>query len=150
MATRNWRPPLTGGMHTEGTFAPETLEAARERYEALGPTAQVVVREVARAMGFDREEYRDRVTEDVVLTARDALFAGVLEVSVGTREEFETWREGYDGEVNVVGNENVDNAAWHAAPFAGAAVAATFQNEERAAVETLRRQAFGRLYRDEL
>jgi hypothetical protein len=137
-------------MHTEGTFAPETVEAARERYESLGPTAQVVVREVARAMGFDREEYRDRVTEDVVLTARDALFAGTLAVTVGTREEFEDWREGYDGEVHVAGSENVDRAAWHAAPFAGRAVAATFQSEESAAVGTLRRQAFGRLYRDEL
>ena len=137
-------------MHTEGTFSPETLEVTRERYESLGPTAQVVVREVARAMGFDREEYRDRVTEDVVLTARDALFAGTLAVSVGTREEFEAWREDYDGEIHIVGNENVDRVAWHAAPFAGAAVAATFQNEEGAAVGTLRRQAFGRLYRDEL
>ncbi|MFC6939459.1 DUF5809 family protein [Salinirubellus sp. GCM10025818] len=137
-------------MHTEGTFSPETLEAARERYESLGPTAQVVVREVARAMGFDREEYRDRVTEEVVLTARDALFAGTLAVSVGTREEFEAWREEYDGEVHVVGNENVGRVAWHAAPFAGEAVAATFQDEERAAVGTLRRQAFGRLYRDGL
>jgi hypothetical protein len=137
-------------MHTEGTFAPETVEAARERYESLGPTAQVVVREVARAMGFDREEYRDRVTEDVVLTARDALFAGLLEVTVGTREEFEAWREEYDGEVHVAGSENVDSVAWHAPPFADAAVAATFQSEEDAAVGTLRRQAFGRLYRDEL
>jgi hypothetical protein len=137
-------------MHTEGTFAPETVGAARERYESLGPTAQVVVREVARAMGFDREEYRDRVTEEVVLTARDALFAGTLAVDVGTREEFESWREDYEGEVHVAGNENVDHVAWHAPPFAGEAVAATFQNEESAAVGTLRRQAFGRLYRDEL
>jgi hypothetical protein len=137
-------------MHTEGTFAPETVEAARERYESLGPTAQVVVREVARAMGFDREEYRDRVTEDVVLTARDALFAGLLEVTVGTREEFEAWREEYAVEVHVAGSENVDRVAWHAPPFADAAVAATFQSEEDAAVGTLRRQAFGRLYRDEL
>jgi hypothetical protein len=137
-------------MHTEGTFAPETAEAARERYESLGPTTQVVVREVARAMGFDREEYRDRVTEDVVLTARDALFAGLLEITVGTREEFEAWREGYDGEVHVAGSENVDYVAWHAPPFVDGAVAATFQNEEKAAVGTLRRQAFGRLYRDEL
>jgi hypothetical protein len=135
-------------MHTEGAFDPETAEAAREHYESLGPTAQVVVREVARSMGFDREEYRTRVTEDVVLTARDALFAGSLAVHVGTREEFETWREGYDGEVHVAGSEHVARVAWHAPPFAGAAVAATFQNEERAAVGTLRRQAFGRLYRD--
>jgi hypothetical protein len=33
--------------------------------------------------------------------------------------------------------------AWHAAPFAGKAVAATFQHETDAAVNTLRRQAMG-------
>ena len=53
-----------------------------------------------------------------------------------------------DYEVTVAGRENVDRVAWHAAPFADRAVAATFAEEERAAVETLRRQAFGRLYRD--
>ena len=59
-------------------------------------------------------------------------------------------RNGSDGEVHVAGSENVDHVAWHAPAFADAAVAATFQNEESAAVGTLRRQAFGRLYRDEL
>ena len=49
--------------------------------------------------------------------------------------------------VPIIESENVDNVAWHAPPFADA-VAATFQNEEDAAVETLRRQAFGRVYRE--
>ena len=134
-------------MYTTGTFTPESVEDARERYETVGPVAQTVVREVARSMGFDREEYDERVTGEVVETAREAIFASLLSVRVGSREEFEEWAEGYDGEVFVSGSENVDHVAWHAGPT-GEAVAATFQNEEDAAVATLRRQAFGRLYRD--
>ncbi|WP_226022154.1 DUF5809 family protein [Halomicrobium salinisoli] len=135
-------------MHTEGTFSPETADEASERYEDLGATAQLVVKEVAKAMEFDTEEYEERVTGEVVETARDALFADRLEVTVGTRAEYEEWRDGADREVIEVGSDNVDNVVWHAPPFADAAVAATFQDEERAAVDTLRRQAFGRLYRD--
>lgn len=134
-------------MHTVGTYTFDSAADAREQYEDVGPAAQTVVREVAKAMAFDREEYRDRVSSDVVETARDALFASLLEVHVGTREEFDDWRASYDGEVTVSGHENVDNVVWHAGPE-GEAVAATFQNEEEAAVATLRRQAFGRLYRD--
>ncbi|ELZ04829.1 DUF5809 family protein [Natrialba asiatica] len=134
-------------MHTVGTVTPASIEEARERYDELGPAAQTVVREVAKAMSFDREEYDERVTSAVVETARDALFASRLEISVGTSDEFSEWRDGYDGEVTVVGNENVENVVWHAGP-ADEAVAATFQNEEEAAVGTVRRQAFGRLYRD--
>ncbi len=133
-------------MHTVGTLSLSSAEAARERYEEVGPAAQTVVREVAKAMAFDRDEYDERVTGEVVETARDALFAGLLEVSVGSRDEFEEWRESYDGEVTTVGSENVDRVVWHAGPE-GEAVAATFQNEEDAAIATLRRQAFGRLYR---
>ncbi len=135
-------------MHTEGTFSPETADEASERYEELGSTAQLVVKEVAKAMEFDPEEYEERVTGEVVETARDALFADRLEVTVGTREEYEEWRDGADREVIEVGSDNVDNVVWHAPAFADAAVAATFQDEERAAVDTLRRQAFGRLYRE--
>jgi hypothetical protein len=137
-------------MHTEGFLAPASVAEAREAYEDAGPAARVVVRETARAMGFDGEEYRERVAADVVETARDALFASLLSVTVGSREEFEAWREGFDGEVVETGSGNVDRAVWHAAPFADAAVAATFQDERRAAVGTLRRQAFGRIYRDRL
>ena len=150
---------LTPTMHTRGVFAPETEAETRERYELLGPVAQTVVREVAKGMALDREEYRERVTPEVVARARDALFASMLEVSVGSREEFDAWAadrdleprwEGEeDGDVVVLGSEQVEFVAWHAPPFADA-VAATFQDEEDAAVETLRRQAFGRIYRDRL
>ncbi|MFP9192317.1 DUF5809 family protein [Natronosalvus vescus] len=136
-------------MHTVGTFAPDTLEEAREQYDSVGPAAQTVVREVARAMDFDREEYGDRVSSDVVETARDALFASLLTVHVASREEYDEWRDGYDGEVIEAGSEHVDNVAWHAGP-ADEAVAATFQEQEEAAIATLRRQAFGRLYREQL
>ncbi|RQH01260.1 DUF5809 family protein [Natrarchaeobius oligotrophus] len=134
-------------MHTVGTFDFESPEDARAAYESVGPAARTVVREVARAMEFDREEYDDRVTTDVVETARDALFASLLEVSVGTREEYDSWLESSDEEVVEVGNENVDNVVWHAGPD-GTAVAATFQDEADAAIATLRRQAFGRIYRE--
>ena len=137
-------------MRTEGTFAPESFEAARERYEALGPTAQTVVREVAKAMEFDREEYDERVTPDVVETARQALFAEELAIHVADAEEFEAWREEYPHDVRVVGSDNVDRVAWHPAPFAETAVAATFQEEPEAAVATTRRMAFNRIYRGEL
>jgi hypothetical protein len=133
-------------MDTEGLFAPETAVEARERYEALGPTAQVVVREVAKAMDLDAEEYDSRVTAEVVGTARDALFASLLVVCVGTREEFEDWRDGTDRTVREFGSEHVDNVVWHAPEFADEAVAATFQDERSAAVDTLRRQAFGTIY----
>jgi predicted GNAT superfamily acetyltransferase len=133
-------------MDSDGRFAPDSVAAARERYTDLASTARQVVRETARAMDFDREEYRDRVDGAVVATARDALFAAELEVRVGTREEFDAWCDSFDGEVHVAGNEHVDNVTWHA--FDGEAVAATFQNEPEAAVSTLRRQAFGRLYRE--
>ncbi|AXG05773.1 hypothetical protein DU500_04605 [Haloplanus rubicundus] len=137
-------------METEGVFAPETLEDAREAYESVGPAAQTVVRETATAMDFDSEEYRERVTSDVVETARDALFASLLVVHVGDFESFADWRADAAVEVTLLGSEDVDNVVWHVAPFADAAVAATYQNERDAAAATCRRSAFGRLYRDAL
>ena len=135
-------------MDTEGQFSPATAAAARDRYEALGSTAQVVVKEVAKAMELDAEAYRERVTGEVVETARDVIFAESLTVTVGTREEFEDWRADADHAVEVIGADNVENVVWHAPAFADEAVAATFQSEREAAVGTLRRQAFGRIYRE--
>lgn len=129
-------------------FAPGSVEEVQHRYNSLGPAAQGVVREVARAMSFDTDEYNDRVTDDVIETAREALFASLLEVQVGTLEEFESWQSTDDREVVELGNKNVENAAWHAPAFSDTVVMATFQNEREAAVDTLRRQAFGRLYVD--
>jgi len=137
-------------METVGVFDPQTLAEAREAYESVGPAAQTVVRETASAMDFDSEEYRDRVTSDVVETARDALFASLLVVHVGDREAFESWRAETDADVTLLGSEAVDNVVWHVAPAVDAAVAATFEAERDAAVATCRRQAFGRLYRERL
>ncbi len=137
-------------METQGTFAPKSWSDARNQYEALAPTAQTVVREVARAMAFDRDEYESRVTGEVVETARQALFASFLQVCVGTRAEFEAFQADCEYDVRVAGSDTVDNVAWHDAPFAGTAVAATFQNEPEAAAATLRRMAFNRIYREEL
>ncbi|MFC6731531.1 DUF5809 family protein [Haladaptatus sp. DYSN1] len=138
-------------MHEDGLFAPETVADAREQFEQVGPAAQLVVRETAKAMDFDRTEYHDRVTGDVVTTARNALFSSLLTVTVGTREEFDEWCAAHQSyEVIEAGSETVDNVVWHVAPFADTVVAATFQNEPEAAIATLRRQAFGRIYRDVL
>lgn len=135
-------------MDTEGWFAPETPAAARERYEDLGSTAQVVVREVAKAMDLSPEAYDERVTADVIETAREVLFAASLEVHVGTRSEYEDATADLDLDRTEIGTENVDNVVWHVAPAAETVVAATFQDERGAAVETLRRHAFGHCYRD--
>lgn len=140
----------TTDMRTEGTLSPTSWDEAEQRYDSLGSVAQTVVREIAKAMEFGREEYDERVTSDVVETARQALFAEQLAVQVGTKAEFDEWQEGFDGEVRVAGSDNVDRVAWHAVPFADRAVAATFQNEPEAAVATLRRMAFNRIYREEL
>lgn len=137
-------------MHTEGTFSPESWGAVQSQYETLGTTAQTVVREVAKSLNFDREEYDERVTNETVETARQALFAEQLVVQVGDTEAFEDWRASYEHDVRVAGSDNVDMVAWHAAPFAETAVAATFQNEPEAAVATTRRMAFNRIYREEL
>jgi hypothetical protein len=135
-------------METEGSLSPESAADARAAFDAVGPTAKQVVREAAKAMEFDREEYRDRVTPAVVERARNVLFADRLAVTVGTRAEFDAWVDDHpDHEVTLFGSEDVDRVVWHAAPFAGEVVAATFQNERDAAVGTLRRQAFTRVYR---
>lgn len=137
-------------MEREGILSPPTVSEAKAAYESLAPAAQTVVREVAKAMDFDNEEFDERVTGEVVATAHDALFASLLEVRVGTREELDGWREESDSDVVVVGSENVPSVVWHAPPFAEQAVAATYADEREAAVATLRRQAFGRIYRDVL
>ncbi len=137
-------------METAGYIRPTSRSDARAIYEELGPAAKQVTREVALAMDFDPEEYDERVTGEVVTTARDVLFSTLLAVEHGSRAAFEDWRDEapqseYD--VHVEGAEHVDHVAWHASPFAETVVAATYQDEPAAAVATLRRIAWGRLYR---
>lgn len=135
-------------METEGRFAPTSVAEATDRYEALGPVAQTVVREVAKAMDLPPEEYDERVTPEVVETAREVLFASELAVTVGSRAEFEDWVSSRDREVIELGSEHVDRVAWHDSPIADTVLATTFQDERAAAIEMLRRQAVGRVYRD--
>ena len=139
-------------MHTRGTFAPETRADALERYEEVGPVAQVVVREATKAMSFGADEYDERVTPEVIRTARDATFAELLAVHVGDEAEFDAWLADSEfdaDDVVKIGSDNVDNLVWHPIPFADTVVAATFQDEPDAAASTLRRNAFGRVYREE-
>jgi hypothetical protein len=135
---------------TRGTVSPPSWEDAETHYEEFGATAQSVVRELARALSFDREEYETRVDSDVVETARQTLFAERLAVRLADRATFDEWREEYSHSVRVAGSDNVSRVAWHDSPAASAAVAATFENEPDAAVGTVRRMAFNRLYRDRL
>lgn len=140
-------------MERRGVFAPTTIEEAREQYDTAGPAAQVVVRETAKAMELAPDEYDERVDSEVIETARDAIFASLLEVHVGDREEFDDWLAAEDvdeEDLTLLGSEHVENVVWHDARFAGEVVAATFQNEPEAAVATLRRNAFGRVYADRL
>ncbi|PSQ44247.1 hypothetical protein BRD17_04485 [Halobacteriales archaeon SW_7_68_16] len=135
-------------MEVTGILAPDSVAAARDTYADLGPAVETIVTEIARTMDRSAAAHDERVTDDVIETARDATFASLLRVTVGTREEFETWRDGFDGDVTVSGSDHVDGVVWHAVD--GEAVAATFADDREAAVGTLRRQAFGRLYRDRL
>lgn len=138
-------------MRTEGVFAPTSIDEAHEAYETAGPVAQTVVQEIARAMNFDRDEYRKRVTSEVVETARDAVFASLLKVHVGNSADFDAWCADHpDYEVHEIGSRNASRVVWHPIPFDETVVAATFENEPDAAIATLRRQAFGRVYRDHL
>lgn len=137
-------------MRTVGYIAPTTEEAAREHFEALGPAAQELTREIAVAMDFDHAEYRERVTAEIVSTAREALFGSLLEVTTADRDMFDTWLDEQDyppDAVTIEGGELVDNIAWHESPMASCVIGATYQNERDAAVSTLKRMAWGKLYR---
>lgn len=136
-------------MDERGFLAPETRADVQDAFESLGPTAQTVTKEVAKSMGMDRDEYGERVTGDVVATARDAMFAELLQVYVGTSEEYESWADDNpDFEEDRHGSDDVDNAAWHPVYPTDTVVVATYQNEPDAAIGTLRRIAFGGHYRD--
>lgn len=132
-------------MEQVGIINPDTPADARRIYQNLTQPANVIVKEVSRALALDPQEYDSRVGDDVVHTAQDALFASLLTVTVGTVEEYRQWQDSFDGDINEIGNPNVDNVVWHV--FDGTAIAATFQNQRDAAIATLQRQAFGELYR---
>lgn len=100
-------------METRGTFAPETRADALEYYEEVGPVAQVVVREATKAMSFGADEYDERVTPEVIRTARDATFAEMLVVHVGEEGEFDDWlAESEFDEDDVVGSGPTTSTTW--------------------------------------
>jgi hypothetical protein len=136
-------------MHTEGVYEPETVEATREAYETAGPAAQIVVKEATKAMEFDNAEYENRVTSDVIETARDALFASLLTVYHGSRDEFEEWCEKRQDSVDLAGSDDVESVVWHPVAIDETVVAASYQAEPEAAAATVRRRAFGRHYREQ-
>lgn len=135
-------------MDSEGLFAPETEAEAQEHFEMLAPAAGEVVRSVAKGMEFGTDEYDERVTGDVVETAREAMYASLLKVHIGDHDAYQQWCDDHECDAIEMGHPDVDRVVWHAAPFQETAVAATFENEREAAIATLRRQAFGRLYTD--
>ena len=136
-------------MERQGVYEPETVEEAKAAYDEAGPAAQIVVKEATKAMGFENSEYDERVTGDVIETARDALFASLLVVYHGPRNAFEAWCEDHQYSVDLAGGDDVEAVAWHPVAIDKTAVAASYQNEPAAAAATVRRRAFGRFYRDQ-
>jgi len=136
-------------MDSEGVYEPETVEAARKAYETAGPAAQIVVKEATKAMEFDNAEYDDRVTSDVIETARDALFASLLKVHHGSRAEFDDWCGDREWTVDLMGSDDVESVVWHPVAVDETVVAASYQAEPAAAAATVRRRAFGRHYREQ-
>jgi len=135
-------------MERDGVYEFETATDAVEAYETAGRAAQVVVKETAKAMIFDAEEYADRVDGDVIETARDALFASLLVIYDGSHEEFDEWVTTHpEYEPELAGSPNVDRVVWHPA-VTETVVAASYQHEPEAAAATVRRRAFGRCYRE--
>ncbi len=135
-------------MDTEGRLRPETPAEAREIHAELTPTAKVATREATKTMEFDQTEYDERVTPEVIESVRNAIFASLLTVRVADRQTFDDWLADRDADTTVIGAERAPRVVWHDSAAADTVVAATFGDERAAAVGTLRRQAFGRVYRD--
>lgn len=135
-------------METEGLLAPASETAVREQYEAVAPAAEVTAKEVAKTLELEATAPHEQVDEDVILTAHEAIFASLLSVHVGTREEFAVWLADIDRdpEVTELGSEHVTGVAWHHAPVENRVLAATFADEPEAAAHALRRQAFATCY----
>ncbi|MFW6004214.1 MAG: DUF5809 family protein [Halodesulfurarchaeum sp.] len=135
-------------METRGHLSPATEDAVRETYESLAGAAETVTKEIAEANAETREDYRELTDSGTVETARQALFASLLEVQVGTVAEYESWLAEHDElEPELAGTEPVSGRAWHPVWARDAVVAASFEDRPDAAVGAVQRQAFGRHYR---
>lgn len=136
-------------METVGYVLPETEDEVREIFDELEPAAHEVVGAIARRLpdGWDQGT---GIPEDIYRTGHEALFGSLLVVTTGSMKDFGSWNTDgpyADYAVNIEGSEHVDHIAWHAAPATEEIIAATYQHERSAAVATLRRIAWGRVYR---
>lgn len=135
-------------METRGHFAPRTVTAASEQYEDLTLAAKTVTKEIAEAGTDTREGYQALVDESVIETAQQALFASLLEVHVGSVEEYEAWLTEHESlDASLAGTDTVPRRAWHPVWPRDHVAAVSFQNSPEAATATVRRQAFGKHYR---
>ena len=134
----------------EGCYEPETAEALQNAYSETGSAAQAVLKAAAKAMEFEASEYDERVTDAVLETAHEALFASLLVVYRGPRNAFETWCENHQYSVDLAGSDSVESVAWHPVALNETVVAASYQHEPEAAAATVRRRAFGQCYRQQL
>ncbi len=136
-------------MDERGFIAPTTVEEAEAVYDDVAPVAREVIREVTVAIDPGGDLYRNEVTPEVLATTRAALFASLLRVSTGPRAAFDAWLDQppYDEfDIEIEGSEHVEHVAWHAAPMANRVLAATYHAERDAAIATLRRMAWGKIY----
>ena len=138
-------------MRIDGFLTPESAPAAHDAYEALAVPARDVTRAVVMAMDIEGDDYRQLVDESVTGAAQEAMFGSLLEVRTADREAFDHWCDRPDNAeltVTMEGSEHVANIAWHEAPSVDRVIAATYESQREAAVSTLRRLAWGRIYRD--
>lgn len=135
-------------MKTVGLLRPSDPDDAQALHRSVAPAARTVVGEAVRTMPVDDSRFRELVTDEVHAVANRALFASLLEVHDGSREDFERWLKDVDGdpEVTTFGTDTVDRIVWHR--FRDRVMAATYQHEPEAARGTLRRIAYNELYRD--
>ena len=136
-------------METVGYLAPETPEAVEEAYADCEPIARELTREIVLATGIDSASYHDMMTTEVIEAAQAVYFSSVLRIHTGSREEFSEWiaSSPYTEEaVHREGSPNVDQIAWHVSRATDQIVAATYHQQREAALSSLRRIVWGRLY----
>lgn len=142
-------PTESDSMDTRGQFAPETKAAARSLYDDLAIAAETVTKTLAETSTDSREAYHELLDQERIDAAHEALFASLLEVHVGSVEEFESWMNRHDAfQLSLSGPETVPRRAWHPVRPRKTVTAVSFQTAPEAAVATVRRQAFGTQYRE--
>ncbi|MBS3760816.1 DUF5809 family protein [Halodesulfurarchaeum sp.] len=135
-------------METQGHFAPRTETAASAQFDDLALVAKTVTKEIAEAGTDTSGGYQALVEESVIETAQQTLFASLLEVHVGSVDEYEAWLTDHDSlEASLAGTETVPWRAWHPVWPRDQVTAVSYQNSPEAAIATVRRQAFGQHYR---